>query len=230
LRVLTVAAHPDDVEVLCAGTLGLLADEGHELSLAHMTVGDKGTYQDPEQLTRTRRAEAETAARLLGAQVYGGISGDLELYLGPEHGARVAELLAATAPDVVITHSTNDYHADHRVTAQLVRGGVSAFDAGAPSLVYMDTVAGIGFVPERYADITGKVELKKQMLRCHASQIAWMSSYRGTDLVYMIEWIGRWRGLQCGSEYGEGFRLDDEIGDGAWPRGLLDIIDVHATS
>ena len=49
MRILAVAAHPDDVEVLCAGTLARFARDGHELALAHMTIGDKGGLGDPAE-------------------------------------------------------------------------------------------------------------------------------------------------------------------------------------
>jgi LmbE family N-acetylglucosaminyl deacetylase len=220
VRVLVVAAHPDDVELLCAGTLGLLIRAGHPLWLAHMTVGDKGGQQPPEELARIRGEEALRAAEVLGAGTFGGICGDLELYAGERHGERIVEILDEVGPDVVITHALNDYHPDHRVTGRLVLEKVEACTA-QPSILYMDTVAGISFVPEFYCDISETVELKKEMLRCHASQVQWMARYRHTDMEYIIEWMGRWRGLQCGARYAEGFRLAPSIGRPEEPESLL---------
>lgn len=213
MRVLTIAAHPDDVEILCAGTLGIMKRQGHDLWLAHMTVGDKGGQQPPEELARTRGAEAVAAAGILGAEVYGGICGDLELYASEEHAQRIAQILHEVAPDLVITHALNDYHPDHHVTGRLTLEQISALDGRQPALLYMDTVAGIESVPDFYSDITETVELKKQMIRCHVSQIQWMATYRHTDMEYIIEWCGRWRGLQCGAPYAEGYRVEASVGD-----------------
>ena len=221
MKVLAVAAHPDDVELLCAGTLGLLRQAEHELRLAHMTVGDKGGQQPPDELARIRGAEAVSAARMLGAETFGGICGDLELYVVAEHARRIDEILGAFEPEVVVTHAPNDYHPDHRVTSLLVRDRAAAADP-QPAVVYMDTVAGVGFVPELYCDVSELVELKKEMLRCHVSQVQWMATYRHTDMEYLIEWTGRARGLQCGYKYAEGFRFEREVGDAAVARTLFE--------
>jgi LmbE family N-acetylglucosaminyl deacetylase len=208
VRVLAVAAHPDDVELLCAGTLARAGRAGHELWVAHMTVGDKGGQRPPEELARIRGEEADQAAELIGARTFGGICGDLELYERDDHRARVRDILADVRPDVVLTHTINDYHPDHRITSRLVASEMVAIGTDRSALLYMDTVGGVDFVPELYSDITETVEVKKRMLRCHASQIDWMASYRATDMEYLIEWLGRWRGLECGAPYAEGFRPD----------------------
>jgi LmbE family N-acetylglucosaminyl deacetylase len=223
VKVLAVAAHPDDVELLCAGTLGLLRRAGHELRLAHMTVGDKGGQQPPEELARIRGAEAASAARVLAAETFGGICGDLELYAVEAHARRIEEILGEFEPDVVLTHAANDYHPDHRITSLLVREGAAAADP-QPAVVYMDTVAGIDFVPELYTDISEMVELKKEMLRCHVSQVQWMATYRHTDMEYLIEWTGRARGLQCGYRYAEGYRLEPDAGNPELARSLLESV------
>src|SRR2546423_2670149 len=204
MRILAVAAHPDDVEVLCAGTLARFARDGHELALAHMTIGDKGGLGDPAELARIRGAEAAAAAEVIGATCFGGICGDLELYeTEPTHVERIGELLAATGPDLVITHAPFDYHPDHRITGVLVARATAGAEA---EIWHMDTFGGVGFVPSAYVDVTETIGAKKEMLRCHKSQLEWMSSYRHADMDYIIEWTGRWRGLQAGVRYAEAFR------------------------
>lgn len=220
MKLLVVAAHPDDVELLCAGTLGLLRGDGHEIWLAHMTVGDKGGQQAPEELARIRGEEARRAAKLLGAETFGGVTGDLELYHCLAHTDRVREMLDEVSPDVVITHPLNDYHPDHRVTGQLVLDAITG-SGEEPSVLYMDNVAGIDFVPEVYRDVSQTVELKKEMLRCHESQVQWMATARHTNMEYLIEWLGAWRGLQCGARYAEGFRVAPRAGEPARTNELL---------
>lgn len=212
MKLLVIAAHPDDVELLAAGTLALLRREDHGIWLAHMTVGDKGGQQAPDELARIRGEEARRAAALLGAEAFGGVTGDLELYRNPAHTARVRELVEEVEPDVVFTHGLLDYHPDHRVTGQLVLDVVTEFDV-QPAVIYMDNVAGIDCAPELFVDITETVELKKEMLRCHESQVQWMAAARHTNMEYLIEWLGAWRGLQCGARYAEGFRVESCYGD-----------------
>jgi LmbE family N-acetylglucosaminyl deacetylase len=220
--VLAIAAHPDDVELLCAGTLARLNEAGHDLWLAHMTVGDKGGQRPPEELARIRGAEAIDAAGVIGADTFGGICGDLELYASDTHQARLAEILDEARPDVVFTHVLNDYHPDHRITGRLVAGELEGRSGDQPALLYMDSIGAVDFVPELYSDISETVDVKKQMLRCHVSQIEWMSSYRATDMEYIIEWVGRWRGLECGAHYAEGFRLDSRFGR---PEAIREVLD-----
>ena len=212
MKLLVVAAHPDDVELLAAGTLALLRRDGHEIWLAHMTVGDKGGQQSPDELARIRGEEARRAAALLGAEAFGGVTGDLELYRCAAHVDRVRGLVEQVSPDVVFTHALNDYHPDHRVTGQLVLDVVGS-RADQPAVIYMDNVAGIDFVPESYVDVTDALELKKEMLRCHESQVQWMAKARHTNMEYLIEWLGAWRGLQCGARYAEAFRAEAVTGD-----------------
>jgi LmbE family N-acetylglucosaminyl deacetylase len=92
----------------------------------------------------------------------------------------------------------------------------------------MDTVAGIDFVPEFYVDVSDTVELKKEMLRCHTSQVQWMATYRHTDMEYLIEWTGRARGLQCGARYAEAFKLESEVGDPDRSRPLIESLSLAA--
>ena len=72
---------------------------------------------------------------------------------------------------------------------------------------------GLGFLPTEYVDITEEMEIKKAMCAAHQSQIAWMSdNYKdaiGEDQNFFdgVEIMGRFRGMQCGVKYAEGFRM-----------------------
>ena len=84
MRVLAVGAHPDDLELLCGGTLAKYADQGSKVTMAHLCSGNMGGLNiDPRELAQTRDAEAKAAAELIKAQALGPIAGDLDLY--PEY-------------------------------------------------------------------------------------------------------------------------------------------------
>ena len=72
-------------------------------------------------------------------------------------------------------------------------------------IYYMDTLAGVGFNPTEYVDITDEIDLKIDMLNCHESQIVWMRDHDGIDFPDMVRTCSRYRGYQCGAEYAEGF-------------------------
>ena len=70
----------------------------------------------------------------------------------------------------------------------------------------MDTLAGVGFQPSHYVDITGQIETKIRALQCHESQLKWMSDHDGIDFADMVRTCSKYRGYQCGVPYAEGFR------------------------
>jgi LmbE family N-acetylglucosaminyl deacetylase len=217
LRVLAIGAHPDDIELLCAGTLARYAQGGHDLFIAVATggqaaIGDGGAVQDLEEL---RRAEASQAAEVIGARL---------LWMGFEDGflfddrtTRLGfiEAIREARADVVFAHSTRDYHPDHRVAGQLtvdtrilatMPSIVCGFPATSlPHTFFMDTVGGANFEPEVLVDVTDSMETKKRMLSMHESQEATLSipgmSY--TDL--MVRQAG-FRGQQLGVAFAEAFR------------------------
>jgi N-acetylglucosamine malate deacetylase 1 len=85
-------------------------------------------------------------------------------------------------------------------------------DAVTP-IYYMDTVFGIGFVPVEYVDVSSVMDAKVAMLSAHESQLTWLRDHDGIDVVEQMTVTSRYRGLQCGAEYAEGF-----VGCQAWLR------------
>jgi LmbE family N-acetylglucosaminyl deacetylase len=218
-RVLAVGAHPDDIELSCAGTLGQFLQAGSEVMLAVVTRGDRGGPADSaDDLAATRRREAERSAAMLGAQVEFLGFGDGEVRDTPEGRRPLIDVLRRVRPDLVITHGPTDYHADHVAVCRLMEAA-SWFSASTghvsvgnespldrpPALVYMENLAGVGFEPTHLVDITTTMELKRRMLACHVSQLA-----RGDTgmsvLEEMAETLARLRGIQCGVRFAEGFR------------------------
>jgi LmbE family N-acetylglucosaminyl deacetylase len=69
MRILAVGAHPDDLELLCAGTLARYASEGHQVIMCHAGIGDKGHFHIPnDELASIRRKEAQDSASRIGAE------------------------------------------------------------------------------------------------------------------------------------------------------------------
>ncbi len=229
MNILAVGAHPDDIELLCAGTLARYAAQGHRIFLASFTCGDMGDLTiPPAELGRLRRQEAEASAAILGAiLLWPGITDEL-VYPNAEQRRVMIDLLRQADPDVLFTHSPTDYHPDHRYVSQLVFDAY--FPKGLPHLpgqsqpacrfgqtqvYYMDNLAGIGFTPSDYVDITAVMDTKRRMLECHQSQVKPMRELAQTDLVELIEIQARFRGMAAGCRYAEGFtRLE------AFQRGL----------
>src|SRR5438067_10845788 len=113
-NILAIHAHPDDVEFLAAGTLALLASDGYQITIATFTPGDCGSRQlDPEEISAVRRQEAANAAVLIGARYLCLEMRDLAIFNDDASRRRVTEALRQTRPQLVLTSSPSDYHADH---------------------------------------------------------------------------------------------------------------------
>lgn len=226
MRVLAVGAHPDDIEILCAGTLLRYQEAGHEVIMAVATNGEQGHFEImPEELARIRMSETEASAAILGATlIWMGYPDQFLFHDEPTRRAFV-EMIRQARPDVVITHNPDDYSQDHRVVAELVftasfMAGVPHIETDSPpvpripALFYMDHITGTGFAPAELVDITPVIERKTRMLECHESQLKWLREHDNVDIVDMMKVVARFRALSCtgGVRYAEGFRRLDAWG------------------
>ncbi len=219
--VLAIGAHPDDLELLCAGTLARYTKQGAKVVMFSATDGAKGGLEgDVESIRRVRREEANDSARVIGARYQAGPFPDGELEASLASRMTIIDLIRQCRPDVVLTHHPKDYHPDHTALSKLVDVAIPHFRTehpaleSVPFLYFIDTVGGIGFLPEEYVDITDVIDLKKRMMMAHASQLDFVRRHHGVDFVDMIEISGRYRGYQCNKKYAEGF-----IASQSWPRG-----------
>lgn len=224
-RVLAVVAHPDDAELLCAGALARARADGAAVGICVLCQGDKGQPAVPiPDLAAVRREELTAAAAILGAAVWAGEFPDGELFDGPEARRLLLSRFRQFRPTLVLAHSPEDYHPDHRAAAGLAEA-VSWFAASAgqksseppleipPALWWMDTVNLLGFEPGFFLDITRHVELKHQMLRCHRSQLQRGPEPGFAPLEELMERQYRVRGAQAGVAAAEAFRTHT-----AWKR------------
>lgn len=227
MKVLAIGCHPDDLEVGCGGTLARYAEQGEEVFMCHVANGNMGhAVIPPEKLEIIRTKEAVTAGEILGAkQVFSIGTSDLVVDSHNEKTIKsVIEIIRYVKPDLIITHSPDDYMKDHVETGKIV------FDASFSSTVphyrtkspghseivpvyYMDTLAGVGFLPEEYVDITSTLEKKLAAVRKHESQVGWMKDHDGIDFLDFVKTVSKFRGLQCGVKFAEGFRVCR-----TWPR------------
>jgi N-acetylglucosamine malate deacetylase 1 len=219
VNILAVGAHPDDLEQLCGGTLIKYARAGHTVTACHATLGDRGSFtHTSEEIAVLRLKEAQQAAAVMGT-----LHSTLHLSDGevnaadPAQRRLVVDLIREARPDIILTHATNDYMADHVETSRLVldashiatlpllRTEHPAHRAVSPVL-YFDPLAGVGFDPTEYVDVSDVFEQKLEALQCHQSQLVWLKDHDGVDIVDQTRVMGAFRGYQCGVRYAEGFR------------------------
>src|SRR5688500_11150585 len=130
---LTFLAHPDDAEILCAGTLIRLADAGWEIHIATATPGDCGTMNENRwDISSIRTKEAKAAASLIGASYHCIDEWDgLVVYDKPTIH-KVVDLFRRIAPSLVFAHAPRDYMLDHEQANLLARA--ASFIYGAPNI------------------------------------------------------------------------------------------------
>jgi len=224
-HILAIHAHPDDIEILAGGTLGILAEKGHRITLVTMTAGDCGSAEHgPEEISAIRRQEAADAAAMIGAAYLCAEFRDLAIFNDDISRRRVVELIRSIRPDLILTSAPTDYHCDHEATSVLVRDacfavsapnyktGVAAAMDAIPHLYYCDSVEGRDrdghpVRPEFAVDVEAHFDKKRDMLAAHASQRNWLMKQHGMDdyLRTMEEWT-HYRGQCQGVKYAEGFR------------------------
>jgi LmbE family N-acetylglucosaminyl deacetylase len=226
--ILAIHAHPDDLEILAAGTLALLASGGHHVHMVTMTSGDCGSAQHTAgEIAAIRHAEASASAALIGARYECAGFSDLAIFNDDPSRRKVTELLRRARPNLVITASPVDYHPDHEATGALVRDACFASSAplystgiqGAapalsaiPHLYFTDSMEGIDregrpILPDFCADVSSVLDLKRRMLGCHASQRDWLARQHGIDdYIQQMENATSSCGGPWGLAYGEGFR------------------------
>ena len=207
LRVVVVGGHPDDPESGCGGTIARYTDLGHEVTILYLTRGEAGikgkTHQEAAAI---RTGESEKACAILKAQpVFAGqIDGDTEINRARYEGFR--KILESAGPDLVLTHWPIDTHRDHRVASLM------AYDAWLEGgrkfpLYYYEVMRGEQtqvFHPTHYVDITETESRKRAACFAHASQMP------ETDFYPQHDMMNRFRGMEMGVKYAEGFVRHDQ--------------------
>jgi LmbE family N-acetylglucosaminyl deacetylase len=231
---IAIAAHPDDIEFVMAGTLVLLKEAGWEIHYFNLSTGNVGSMTlSAAKTAQVRRREAQAAAKELGAKWHAPICNDLEIFYDDRTLRRVASVIRAAAPEIVLTHSPEDYMEDHMnasrlaVTAAFVRGMPNyrvtppraAVDV--PVAVYHANPHGLRdalrrpITPDAFVDTTTTHAQKRSALACHASQKEWLDVTQGMDsyLAAMDDFsaqVGRMAPRKC--RYAEGWRLHSHLG------------------
>jgi LmbE family N-acetylglucosaminyl deacetylase len=161
-HVLAVGAHPDDIELGCAGTLAAHRAAGDAVTMLVLTGGQNGPG-----LTSERWAEAQRAAMVLDVGlIWGGL---VDCTLVPDAAliATVENAIRSCTADVVYVHAPDDSHQDHRAAAAAV---MSAGRMGS-RILYYRSPSTVQFHPSLYVDVAEHLGTKLAALDCHRSQV-----------------------------------------------------------
>lgn len=233
--VLAAVAHPDDIEFMMAGTLLRLQEVGCQVHLWNLANGCCGTATySKEEIIRLRRQEALDAANLIGAGYHDALCDDLAVFYTPELLARAAAVIREVRPDIVLTHSPQDYMEDHQnvcrltVTAAFSRG-MKNFATVPPQAPTEQPIALYHALPHglrdglrrsirsgQFVDIGPVLAQKRAMLACHRTQKEWLDVSQGMDAyLTVMEEMSAEMGKQSGRfKYAEAWRRHSHLGFG----------------
>ncbi len=205
LHVVCVAAHPDDAESGCGGTLARYAEAGHDVHVLYVTKGEVGIEgKSPEEAGAIRAAEAEEACRALGVKphFFGQAAGSLVFSF--DGAQKLGAFLDQVSADVVFAHWPIDTNYDHEVAAMLA---VNAWLAKARRfpLYFYEVESGtqtLGFTPSAYVEIGPVLKKKLEAIRAHKSQDAERRLYERHH-----EPMERFRAREIGGTAAEAFAV-----------------------
>lgn len=217
--LLAIAAHRDDVELTCGGTLAKAARAGHRVGIIDLTQGEMGTRGD----AATRATEAERAAKTLGvaSRLNAGMR-DAHLQNDETSRKTVVELIRRTRPSVVILPFPVGRHPDHRIASELGRdacylAGLAKYEPGKGGAAYRPYKLLFALAyredpvkPTFVVDISDVFETKMQAIRCYTSQFDGAKAAgevypTGQDLYELIRVQSAHYGSLIRRHYGEPF-------------------------
>lgn len=234
-RAIAISAHPDDIELMMAGTLLLLKETGYEIHYMTIANGSCGTaVHTKEQIIEMRGRESRNACDYVGAIYHPPICDDLEIYYDRILVSKVSAVIRQVDPEIVLLQSPQDYMEDHMNS---VRIGVTATfcrnmknfvtDPPTPAVetdvaVYHALPYGLKdqlrntIHPDFFVDISSVLKTKREMLACHKSQKEWLDHSQGLDsyLITMEEMSAQVGELSGKFNYAEGWRRHSHLGYG----------------
>jgi len=219
LDVLALEAHPDDVELACAGTLIKLKALGYRVGVVALTRAELGTRGD----SRTRLTEFRASASVMGLDAWGVLDiPDGSIEVNPTNRWKVTDVIRKYQPDLIFAPYWNDRHPDHANASRLIRE--AAFHAGLAkvrtqhpphrprTIVYYPSY--FEFQPSFIVDVSITFEKKLEAIRCYRSQFHVQDAPRDgepetllsrPDFIEFIITRARYWGSKIGAAYGEPF-------------------------
>ncbi len=223
LDLLCIAAHRDDAELTCGGTLIKAVDDGYRVGVLDLTEGEMGTRGSAD----LRAKEAERAAEVMGLHV----RENLALPdAGIENSRHTRELLVAMIrrlqPRIVISPASKSRHPDHRLASELTRdacflSGIARYVPDVAKhrplkLLQVLTYREDPVKPTFVVDISEQFERKLAAIRCYASQFDGLTQAgevfpNGESLYHIVTHQAAHYGSLIRSRYGEPFLTDETM-------------------
>ena len=233
LDILAIAAHPDDIELGCSGTILMEIKNGKKVGIVDLTQGELGTRGTIE----TRAKEAKQAAELLGVVVRENMKmADGFFQNDPHHQMKLIPFIRKYQPEIILANAPEDRHPDHGRAAKLISDAAflsglqkieTKEETGKPQHAWRPKYV-FHFIQDRYLepsfviDITDVFEKRMESIKCFSSQFYSPGTGKDNDepqsYISTPEFLdsivarARMMGKRIGVKYGEGFITEKSIG------------------
>jgi len=224
LDILAIGAHPDDVELSCAGTLAKEIDRGKKVGILDLTRGELGTRGSAE----IRDQEAAEASKILGIHLRHNLGFRDGFFQNDEaHQLEIIKFIRKHKPQIVLTNAIKDRHIDHAKAGELT--AAACFLSGLKKIeTQLDGVAQKAWRPQLVlhyiqwqdldpdivVDISGYMSVKMEAVRAYRSQFFDEKSKEPetpistNNFLQSVEYRARNLGRQIFKEHAEGFNID----------------------
>jgi len=228
LDILVIAAHPDDAELACSGTIAAQIAKGFKVGILDLTKGEMGTRGTPE----IRLQEAEESSKILGLSVRENI-GFKDIFFKDDdaHRLEIIKIIRKYKPEIVLANAVTDRHPDHGKGASVASNACFmsglrkietsligiAQDPWRPKYIY-HYIQNNYIKPDFVVDITDYWETKIESIKAFRSQFydpnnkepeSFISS---SEFLDFIEARSREFGHSIMVKYGEGFTVERTLG------------------
>ena len=219
MNILSIGAHPDDIEFGCAHVLIKEVRRGNRVKLLVLSKGEAASNGTPEG----REAEARNAAKIIGAEIeFLHMGGDCHLQHLPENVFKIAAEIRQFQPAIVLAPHTNEnQHPDHAVVGRITRDacrfarypGLDALRTFSTTDVASHAISALYYYaittdfgrPDVVIDISDVAKEWEQAMQCHTSQM------RTRSYVDLRLSAAHNLGLSIGTEYAAGFYANDPV-------------------
>lgn len=199
LKILAVGAHPDDIEIYMFGLLSRFKSLGNQIYNIIATDGSKGGKNNEQNLKLIRKQETIKGLEDFGNPIFLNIT-DSTFGDSLKHKTILKKKIKEIDPDLIVTHSKNDYHQDHQNLSKLMKS-IATFNY---PVLNADTFMGVNFLPNFYVDITKEFEKKLEAILKHKSQ-------NPENYVNAVKIWNSFRSAQCNGKigtYAEAYSFD----------------------
>jgi bacillithiol biosynthesis deacetylase BshB1 len=225
LDILAFGAHPDDVELSCAGVLAKEISRGKKVGIIDLTQGEMGTRGSKA----IRANEAKNAAKILGVELRENLNfRDAFIFNDEAHQLKVIEILRKYQPDIIFCNAIEDRHTDHSKASELVShacylSGLRKLETNSENGIQLawrpkqvlHYIQWKEIKPDVVIDISGFMEIKEKAVLAYASQFYMKNAEEpetpisSTNFLDSVTYRARNLGRLIGTEHAEGFTLEN---------------------